>query len=66
MEPDNKIFIRGRTTIEEDKDAKLICQEIIPLMQYLRSCGLNLKTAQFQKAEQELYSILESTMEIMW
>jgi DNA polymerase-3 subunit alpha len=27
---DNKVFIRGKVSIEEDKGAKLICQEVIP------------------------------------
>jgi len=27
---DNKVFIRGKITVEEDKPGKLICQEIIP------------------------------------
>jgi DNA polymerase-3 subunit alpha len=60
LEPDNKIFIRGRTTIEEDKDAKLICQEIIPFDAVPKELWVKFEDfAQFQKAEQELYSILE-------
>ena len=60
LEPDNKIFIRGRTTIEEDKDAKLICQEIIPFDAVPKELWVKFEDfAQFQKAEQELYNILE-------
>ena len=29
-EPDNKVFIRGRVSAEEERAAKFICQEIIP------------------------------------
>ena len=60
LEPDSKIFIRGRTTIEEDKDAKLICQEIIPFDAVPKELWVRFEDfAQFQKAEQELYNILE-------
>ena len=60
LEPDSKIFIRGRATIEEDKDAKLICQEIISFDAMPRELWVRFEElTQFQKAEQELYSLLE-------
>ncbi|NLO09311.1 MAG: DNA polymerase III subunit alpha [Clostridiales bacterium] len=60
LEQDNKVFIRGRTTIEEDKDAKLICQEIIPFEALPKELWIRFEDlAQFQGAEQKLYSLLE-------
>ncbi|TAH73831.1 MAG: DNA polymerase III subunit alpha [Anaerolineaceae bacterium] len=60
LEPDNKVFIRGRTTIEEDKDAKLICQEIIPFDALPKELWVRFgELTQFHKAEQELYDLLE-------
>ncbi len=29
LEPDRKVFVKGRVSVEEDKDAKLICQNVI-------------------------------------
>ena len=60
LEPDNKLFIRGRTTIEEDKDAKLICQEIIPFDEVPKELWIRFEElAGFQNAEQDLYKLLE-------
>jgi DNA polymerase-3 subunit alpha len=60
LELDNKVFIRGRVTIEEDKDAKLICQEIIPFDMVPRELWVRFRDhEQFQKDEQELYSLME-------
>lgn len=33
LEPDAKVFIRGRATVEEDRGGKIICQDIIPFEQ---------------------------------
>lgn len=60
LETDDKVFIRGRATIEEDKDAKLICQEIIPFDALPRELWVRFKDhAEFQSAEKELYNLLE-------
>ena len=36
---DEKIFVRGRTSVEEDKDAKLICEEIYTFAQVEENGG---------------------------
>ncbi|NLP17199.1 MAG: DNA polymerase III subunit alpha [Clostridiales bacterium] len=60
LETDTKVFIRGRTTIEEDKDAKLICQEIIPFDAVPREVWVRFEDlTQYQRSEQELYNILD-------
>lgn len=30
LEPDNKVFIRGRVSEEDEKPSKLICEQVIP------------------------------------
>jgi DNA polymerase-3 subunit alpha len=59
IEPDQKIFIRGKVSVEEEKPAKLICQDIIsfdsiPQEVWIKYPNLNA----FQQDEQSLYSIL--------
>ncbi|MDF2537010.1 MAG: dnaE [Herbinix sp.] len=59
LEIDQKVFIRGKVTVEEEKAAKLICQEVIhfdSIPQELWIKYPNLK--EFQMNEQTLYSIL--------
>jgi DNA polymerase-3 subunit alpha len=60
VEPDQKIFVRGKVTVEEEKAAKLICQNIIPFDSIPQELWIkypNLET--FQKDEEALYSILQ-------
>lgn len=60
LEIDNKVFIRGRATTEEDKDAKLICQEIIPFDAVPREIWIRFADlSEYLKAEKELFKILE-------
>ncbi|ROR28543.1 DNA polymerase-3 subunit alpha [Mobilisporobacter senegalensis] len=56
---DNKVFLKGKVTVEEDKNAKLICQSItafdsIPLELWVRFEAKE----DFIKNEQSLYEIL--------
>ncbi|MBH1939268.1 DNA polymerase III subunit alpha [Mobilitalea sibirica] len=56
---DVKIFIRGKVTAEEEKAAKLICQEIIPFDSIPQELWIKYKNVEaFQKDEQTLYAIL--------
>jgi len=60
LEIDNKVFIQGRATTEEDKDAKLICQEIIPFDAVPREIWIRFADLyEYLKAEKELFKILE-------
>ena len=60
LEEEQKVFIRGRATVEEDKPAKLICSSILPFESLEKElwiqCGT--KGEYFQK-EQELFRVLE-------
>jgi len=60
LEIDNKVFIRGRVTVEEDKDAKLICQEIIPFDAVPREIWIRFPDLSgYMANEKELYKLLE-------
>lgn len=59
LEIDNKVFIRGRATTEEDKDAKLICQEIIPFDSVPREVWIRFANlSEYLNAEEDLLRLL--------
>lgn len=56
---DNKVFIKGKVTVEEDKPAKIICQNIIPFDEVPREIWIKYKNKEkFVENEQKLYEIL--------
>ncbi len=60
IEPDQKIFVRGKVTVEEEKPAKLICQDIIPFDAIPQEVWIKYSNLEeFKKDEQSLYSLLE-------
>lgn len=59
LEEDNKILVKGRISAEEEKDAKLICQEVIPFDAVNVEVWIKYKNkAEFVENEQSLYEIL--------
>ncbi len=59
LQPDSKVFIRGKATVEEDRGGKVICQDIIPFDSI--PCELWIRFADkedFLKREQGLYEKL--------
>lgn len=59
LEIDQKVFIRGKAAVEEDKPAKVICQSIIPFDKVPKEIWVKYKDkADFVKNEQKLYEIL--------
>ncbi|MCR5421958.1 MAG: DNA polymerase III subunit alpha [Lachnospiraceae bacterium] len=55
----SKIFIKGRASVEEDKDAKVICEQIIPFDKIPRKLWIRLKTKEeYEAKEKELYDII--------
>jgi len=59
LSQDQKIFVKGKVTVEEEKDAKLICQEIIPFDSLPKELWIKYADiASFKKDEQNLYLIL--------
>lgn len=60
IEQDQRIFVRGKVTVEEEKAAKLICQDIIPFDSIPQEVWIKYPDlAAFQKDEQALYQILD-------
>lgn len=59
LEIDQKVFVRGKAAVEEDKPAKVICQSIIPFDKVPKEIWVKYKDkADFVKNEQKLYEIL--------
>lgn len=59
LEEDQKVFIRGRVTVEEDKPAKLICQKIIPFDEVPRQLWVQCRTKdEYKEKEADLFRIL--------
>lgn len=59
LEEENKIFIRGRVSEEDEAPSRLICEEIIPFDQTKKELWLQFDSkADFQRREQDLYEII--------
>ncbi|HWT73608.1 MAG TPA: DNA polymerase III subunit alpha [Mobilitalea sp.] len=60
LELDQKIFVRGKVSVEEEKPAKLICQDIIPFDSIPQELWIKYPNLEaFQKDEQSLYQLLD-------
>ncbi|MDF2868520.1 MAG: polymerase alpha subunit [Anaerocolumna sp.] len=56
---DSKILVKGKITVEEEKAAKIICQEVIPFDQNPKEIWIKYKDKEsFVQDEQSLYEIL--------
>ena len=56
---DNKVFIRGRVSLEEDKDGKLICEQITSFDQIPRKLWIKFPTKEdYEQGEGELFNLL--------
>ena len=56
---DNKVFIKGRGSLEEDKDGKLICERVTPFDEVQRKLWIKFKTRQeYEENVGELYKML--------
>jgi DNA polymerase III subunit alpha len=59
LQEDNKILIKGKITVEEEKPAKLICSEIIPFDNIPKEIWIKYPDKEsFVKDEQKLYELL--------
>lgn len=60
LEPDRKILLKGRATVEEEKAAKLICQQIVAFEDIPRTLWVKFKSErEYTAAEQELIGMLK-------
>ncbi|MFT3984590.1 MAG: DNA polymerase III subunit alpha [Lachnospiraceae bacterium] len=50
---DSKVFIRGRVNAEEEKDAKLICEKVIPFESIPKKLWIKFKTREEYRAREE-------------
>ncbi len=62
MNEDEKVFIRGRANVEEDKNGKIICEQIISFDHAKRELWLQFETREsFDEKERELYALLHDS-----
>lgn len=56
---DNKVFIRGRVSLDEERDGKLICEKITPFDEVPRKLWIKFKDKEsYEKAAEELFALL--------
>ena len=59
---DGKVFVKGRVSLEEDKDAKLVCEQITPFEQVPRKLWIKFPTKEAYEAKrEEVFSILRES-----
>ena len=59
---DNKVFIRGRVSVEEEKDGKLICEQITPFESIARKLWIKFSTKQdYEAHKDELFDALRQS-----
>lgn len=59
---DGKVFVKGRVSLEEDKDAKLVCEQITTFEQVPRKLWIKFPTKEAYEAKrEEVFSILRES-----
>ena len=59
---DNKVFIKGRVSVEEEKDGKLICESITAFNDIPKKLWIKFPTKEeFEKQQNGLYEILKNS-----
>ena len=59
---DNKVFIRGRISVEEEKDGKLICEQITPFENIARKLWIKFATREeYEGHKDELFDALRQS-----
>lgn len=59
---DNKVFIRGRVSVEEDKDGKLICEQIDSFEEIPKKLWIKFANKEsYEDKREELFHILEDS-----
>ncbi|MCR4807367.1 MAG: DNA polymerase III subunit alpha [Lachnospiraceae bacterium] len=58
----SRVFVRGRASVEEEKDAKVICDKLIPFERMPRKIWIRLKTMEeYNGKRDEMYRIIETS-----
>lgn len=61
LEIDNRVFIKGKAAVEEDKPAKLICQSIIPFSEINKELWIKFPDKEtFLNKEKILYELIKN------
>ena len=61
LEIDNRVFIKGRAAVEEDKPAKLICQSITPFSEISKELWIKFSDKEeFLNSEKTLYELIKN------
>ena len=61
IEIDNRVFIRGKVSVEEDKPAKLICQSMKPFQDLPKELWIKFPDKDgFAASEQQLYQLIQN------
>ncbi len=56
---DNKVFIKGRISVEDEKDGKLICEQITPFENVSRKLWIKFPTKdEYEKCKEEMFEAL--------
>ncbi len=56
---DNKVFVKGRVSVEDEKDGKLICERMIGFDEISRKLWIKFPTKEtYEAAEKELFALL--------
>lgn len=59
LEEENKVFVRGRVSEEDEAPSRLICEAIIPFEKTKRELWLQFESKEdFQRRERELYELM--------
>ncbi|MDD6202341.1 MAG: DNA polymerase III subunit alpha [Lachnospiraceae bacterium] len=59
---DSKVFLKGRVSVEEEKDGKVICESVVSFDDIPKELWIKFKTQEaYQEAEKELFSILNDS-----
>jgi DNA polymerase-3 subunit alpha len=59
---DNKVFIRGKVNVEDDRDGKVICEKIIPFDSLDKEVWIKFANKElFQQEEEKLYEMIKES-----
>ena len=62
IQEDSKVFIKGRVSVEEDKDAKLICQNIMTFDEVPKKLWIQFETKEdYLKSDSELMEMIRES-----
>lgn len=62
LNADEKVFVVGHATVEDEKDGKIICERIVPFDETVRDLWVQFESKEdFEAKEQQLYAMLHDS-----